>query len=91
MRACSSGRLEGVSSTRIASRGRRSASAASTWPARSGSAGVGRGRRGGPHALAAPDPLARPDRVGERGADGGRLADHRELDRAAVRLGGVVR
>ena len=41
IRACSSGRLDGVSSTSIASRGRRSASAASTWPARSGSPSAG--------------------------------------------------
>ena len=52
MRACSSGRLDGVSSSRIASRGSRSASAASTWPARSGSpsaggsGGAGRSRAG---------------------------------------------
>ena len=43
MRACSSGRLDGVSSSRIASRGRRSASAASTWPARIGSPAAGGG------------------------------------------------
>ena len=90
MRACSSGRLDGVSSSRIASRGSRSASAASTWPARSGSPAAG--GAGGVGALrAAPRPARGVDRLGQRRADRGRLAEHGELDRAAVRLVGVLR
>ncbi len=88
MRACSSGRLEGVSSTRIASRGSRVDSAASTWPARSGMAGR---RGGGDHPLR-DDRLARGAGTArdERGADRRRLADDRDLRRAAVRLGRIV-
>ncbi len=91
MRACSSGRLDGVSSTRIASRGRRSASAASTWPARSGSPSAG-GAGGSGRCHGAPaGSRSRVDRLGQRRADRGRVAEHGELDGAAVRLVGVLR
>ncbi len=87
MRACSSGRLDGVSSSRIASRGRRSASAARTWPARSGPSGGGSRavRRGviGPGRAS--------DGVRERRADRVGRAQHGELDGAAVRLLGILR
>ena len=109
MRACSSGRLDGVSSTRIASRGRRSASACRTWPARSGSPGragpaardarsarrrAGRGgrRRGGAGVSgASPGRPARVDARRQRGADRAGVAEHGQLDRAAVRLLRVLR
>ena len=89
MRACSSGRLDGVSSSRIASRGRRSASAASTWPARSGSPRRGgRAARAGARRAVGRGP--RVDRRGQRGADRRRLAEHGEVGGAAVRLGRVL-
>ena len=76
-RACSSGRLDGVSSTTIASGGSRSASAASTWPARRGSAEAS-GRRA---SAAARRGLARArDRVASAAAD--RAAGGRRSPRA---------
>ena len=86
MRACSSGREDGVSSSTIASRGRRSASACRTWPARSGSPGGG-----GSGTLRSGGARARLDELRERQADGAGIAEHGDVDGAAVCLLGVLR
>ena len=91
MRACSSGRLDGDSSTSTTSSGSRSARAASTCPARSGSpgpggaGGSGRAEPGGAPTRA----LGQPARASSAHTAAG-SASSDQLGRAAVRLGRVV-
>ena len=91
MRACSSGRFEGASSTSTTSAGSRSASAASTWPARIGSPAAGGGRAAAGRAMPGRRlGVAAGHARRQRRADRGRRGQQHELRRAAVRLGRVV-